>query len=123
MEDFFVDESEFNSRNSTEHLEETSSQNEPGVSAEMETRPNDCTYPNAKRKRKRFIQNHIPVPNRNVVLKIPQNQARDELKIFAELVEHKLRKIKNPKTLCLVKHQIESLLFEAEMDNFKFPNS
>lgn len=45
-----------------------------------------------------------------------QSQQRDDLKIFAEGVESRLRNIKDRKKVCILKHQIETLLFTAEME-------
>lgn len=69
----------------------------------------------SRRKMRRLSQNFV-LPERYLHL---QSQKRDELKVFSELLEHKLRKIKNPRKLCLIKHQIDKLLFDAEMDNYK----
>jgi len=50
--------------------------------------------------------------------KIQKNQQRDELKVYGESVEFRLRKIKNPMSVCLLKNQIDNLLFKAEMDQY-----
>jgi len=55
--------------------------------------------------------------------KIQENKQRDELKVYGESVEFRLRKIKNPITVCLLKNQIDNLLFKAEMDQYTHDSS
>lgn len=50
--------------------------------------------------------------------KLQDQQSRDELKVYGESVEFRLRKIQNPMSVCLLKNQIDNLLFQAEMDQY-----
>ena len=44
---------------------------------------------------------------------------KDEIKVFAELLECKLRKLsRHPRKLCILKHHIEELIFKTEMELF-----
>lgn len=51
--------------------------------------------------------------------KLQDQQPRDELKVYGESVEFRLRKIQNPMSVCLLKYQIDNLLFQAETDQYK----
>jgi len=57
--------------------------------------------------------------NNNVYSKLQNQQPKDELKVYGESVEFRLRKIQNPMSVCLLKNQIGNLLFQAEMDQYK----
>lgn len=50
--------------------------------------------------------------------KLQDQQPRDELKVYGESVEFRLRKIQNPMSVCLLKNQIDNLLFQAQMDQY-----
>ncbi|KAL4091675.1 hypothetical protein QTP88_026328 [Uroleucon formosanum] len=55
--------------------------------------------------------------------KIQEAQQRDELKVYGESVELRLRKIKNPMAVCSLKNHIDNLLFKAEMDQYTHDSS
>ena len=44
------------------------------------------------------------------------SQSRDELKLFGEMVEQRLRNFKDRRKLITIKHQIEILLYNAELE-------
>ncbi|KAG8304111.1 hypothetical protein J6590_102211, partial [Homalodisca vitripennis] len=44
---------------------------------------------------------------------------KDEHTVYGECVANRIRKIKNPMRLCIVKNKIDNILFEAEMEEYK----
>lgn len=48
-----------------------------------------------------------------------QNQKIDEWSLFGELMAHVLRKLPDDKTRCIVKHKINTILYQAELATYE----
>lgn len=46
------------------------------------------------------------------------NRTRDDIEIFTEMIAQKLRSFKDKRKVCILKHQIETLLYNAELAEF-----
>lgn len=75
------------------------------------------TLPSTRRSRKRNIEGHPEVDEALQLLREITSNARqrDDAAIFADYISSKLRKMDHY-TMCTVQHQIQNIVYEAEMN-------